>query len=94
MRVKWVRRAERNLDEIGDYIASDNGEAAANVFARIAEAIDLLKTQTSSGRAGRVVGTRELVITGTPSIVAYRIRDGVIQVLRVLHGARKWRASF
>lgn len=94
MRVKWVRRAERNLDEIGDYIASDNEEAAANVVARIAEAIDLLKTHPSAGRAGRVVGTRELIITGTPDIVAYRVRDDVIQVLRVLHGARKWPASF
>ena len=43
-----------------------------------------------NGRLGRVPGTRELVATGTPYLVAYRNRDGDIQVLRVLHGAREW----
>jgi toxin ParE1/3/4 len=38
----------------------------------------------------RAVAPRELVISGTPYIVAYRLKGREIQVLRVLHGARQW----
>jgi toxin ParE1/3/4 len=41
------------------------------------------------GRPGRVQGTRERVITGTPYLVVYRVRHEV-EILRVLHGAMRW----
>jgi plasmid stabilization system protein ParE len=37
-----------------------------------------------------VVGTRELVIGGLPYIIPYRIRENDIEILRVLHTARRW----
>ncbi len=46
------------------------------------------------GRPGRVKGTRELVVTRTPYIVAYRLKRQSIQILRVLHGARLWPERF
>jgi toxin ParE1/3/4 len=42
------------------------------------------------GRKGRVPKTRELVIARTPFVVAYRINDKTIEVLRVFHGSRRW----
>ena len=42
------------------------------------------------GRPGRVPGTREHMVTGTPYLLPYRVRDGVVEVLRVFHAARKW----
>jgi toxin ParE1/3/4 len=42
------------------------------------------------GRPGRIEGTRELVITGTPFIVTYRIRRNDLQILAVMHTSRKW----
>ena len=42
------------------------------------------------GRVGRVRGTRELVIAGTPYIAAYRVKGRVILILRILHGAQLW----
>jgi plasmid stabilization system protein ParE len=42
------------------------------------------------GRAGRVTGTRELVVAGTPYIVPYRVRVEAVEILRVFHAARKW----
>ena len=42
------------------------------------------------GRAGRVPGTRELVIAGTPFLVVYRLEADRAVVLTVLHGARRW----
>ncbi|MGH9524032.1 MAG: type II toxin-antitoxin system RelE/ParE family toxin [Terriglobales bacterium] len=94
MRIKWLRIAERNLDAIGEFIAEDNPEAAERTIRRIVEAIDLLRDRPALGRAGRVPGTRELVIPDTPFIVPYRIRNGILEILRVLHGARNWPQSF
>ena len=44
------------------------------------------------GREGRVKGTRELVIGSYPFIAVYRVKKTRIEVLRWLHGARRWPA--
>jgi toxin ParE1/3/4 len=56
----------------------------------ILDTVGLLDRTPSMGRPGRVPGTRELVIAGTPYIVAYRAKRRSIEILRVLHGAQKW----
>ncbi|MGO4728142.1 MULTISPECIES: type II toxin-antitoxin system RelE/ParE family toxin [unclassified Inquilinus] len=42
------------------------------------------------GRPGRLRNTRELVVNHTPYVVAYRIDESAVTILRVMHGARKW----
>jgi toxin ParE1/3/4 len=42
------------------------------------------------GRIGRVPGTRELIVGGTPWIIVYRVRADAVEIIRVLHGAQKW----
>ena len=90
MRVRWLRRALRNLDEEAEYIARDNPDAAARIVHRIAASVDRLANHPASGRTGRVPGTRELVVSGTPYIVPYRVRDEAVEILRVFHASRKW----
>jgi plasmid stabilization system protein ParE len=46
------------------------------------------------GRSGRIDGTRELVVSGTPYVVAYTVSGEKVTVLAVLHGARRWPESF
>ena len=94
MRVRWLKRALKNLDEEAEYIARDNPPAAARIVERIATSVDRLATHPASGRPGRVPGTRELVISGTPYIVPYRVRDETVEILRVFHAARKWPEKF
>ena len=94
MRVRWLRRALRNLDDNAEYIARDNPDTAARVVQRIAASVERLATHPASGRIGRVPGTRELVVTGTPYIVPYRVRGATVEILRVFHTARKWPESF
>jgi toxin ParE1/3/4 len=89
VRVRWLRTALANLDAEAGYIAEDN-PAAGRVVMRILRAVDLLKKNPAMGRAGRVAGTRELVVAGTPYIVPYRVRGEAVEVLRVFHAARKW----
>ena len=90
MKIKWVRLALKDLDDAGEFIAQDNQEAAKRIVKRIWDATQLLADHPYAGRAGRVPGTRELVISGTPFITAYRVVEDTAQILRVLHGKRKW----
>jgi len=94
VRVRWLRRALQNLDEEAAYIATDDPRAAARTVEIIAIGVARLAAHPASGRAGRVPGTRELVLSGTPYIVAYRVRGETVEILRVLHGARRWPEQF
>jgi addiction module RelE/StbE family toxin len=93
MRVRWLRRARRQVDEIGAYIARDNPAAADRVVERIRQAADRLAAHPLMGRQGRVIDTRELVVPGTPYIVAYRVRGQSVQILAVQHSAQRWPES-
>ena len=57
---------------------------------RIRSAVQNLARHPALGRTGRVSGTRELVVSGTPYIVPYRVRGRTGEILRVFHSARKW----
>jgi toxin ParE1/3/4 len=94
VRVRWLKRALKNLDDEAEHIARDNPQAAARIVERIATGVDRLATHPASGRPGCVPGTRELVISGTPYIVPYRVRDETVEILRVFHAARKWPEKF
>jgi len=82
--------ARADLAEMVAYIASDNPVAAYRVHDDIRKQTNLLAIYPEIGRPGRVRGTRELVITGTPYIAAYRFAGDALTILRLLHGARLW----
>ncbi|MEW6166491.1 MAG: type II toxin-antitoxin system RelE/ParE family toxin [Pseudomonadota bacterium] len=90
MRLEWSALAIADREEVFDYIAAENPAAAVKLDERISERVQDLVQFPASGRMGRVAGTRELVIAGTPYIAAYRIVGNVVRVLRVLHGAQMW----
>jgi toxin ParE1/3/4 len=94
MKLRWTAPALRDLEALGDYIARDHPAAAAKTITQILEQVDMLAAHPHAGRAGRVSGTRELVISGTPFIVPYRVRGDDVELLAVLHGARQWPGNF
>ena len=54
--------------------------------------IESLARHPEMGRKGRVSGTRELVVA--PYVVAYRVRRTTIEIVAIIHGARRWPDSF
>ena len=91
MNIVWSPESIEDLVALRAYIAEDNPTAARRVVLHIVQNLEqLLPDNPSIGRAGRVPGTRELVIPGTPYIVPYRVQRTTIQILRVYHGARRW----
>ncbi len=89
MKLRWTAPALRDLEEIGDYIARDNPASAGRVVSVILDQAEGLTTHPHLGRAGRVPNTRERVIADTPYLVPYRVRGEDVEILAVLHGARR-----
>jgi toxin ParE1/3/4 len=89
MRVRWLRKALRNLGEEATYIATQDPIAARLVVERVPQAVAALETQPGIGRPGRVAGTRELVVPKTRYIVPYRVRGEAVEILRVFHTSQR-----
>jgi addiction module RelE/StbE family toxin len=94
MTIRWMPLAEQDLEAAYEYVRQDNESAAKQLVAPIFSAVGMLTRYPLAGREGRVQGTRELAVVRTPYVVAYRIRQDVIQVLAILHGAHRWSAAF
>jgi toxin ParE1/3/4 len=90
VRILWTKGAELNLEHIEDYIAQDNPKAALATVHKIIKSIEALAEHPAMGRAGRIFGTRELIVSGTPYIIPYRVKAEHIEVLRVLHSSMRW----
>jgi plasmid stabilization system protein ParE len=79
-----------NLGEIFDYLKVRNPTAAQRILRIVGLAAHRLPRAPYVGRMGRVEGSRELVIQGTPYLIGYRVRESDIEILCVRHGARRW----
>jgi toxin ParE1/3/4 len=93
-KIRWLCVAVADLDQLMDHIAKDNPRAANEVAREIWESTQMLSGQPAIGRAGRVPGTRELVVSGTHYIVPYCVVAEEVQILRVIHATRKWPDRF
>ena len=94
MRLVWTEPALRDLTSARDYIAVDSPSAAKRQVEHILKAVGILSRFPETGRPGRIQGTRELVVGRTPFIVSYRVNDGSVELLRVLHGRQRWPSAF
>jgi toxin ParE1/3/4 len=97
---KISRRAERDLEEIRDYIATDNPEAAERVWQAFLDTADLLARNVDIGRhilnaSPRHADVRWFVVPRFRNyLVFYRPLQDTILVLRVLHASQDWTRFF
>jgi toxin ParE1/3/4 len=94
LKVEWTETAKAHLLGLDDYLYERSPGGAERVVDQIYEAVRRLEQFPFAGRPGRVAGTREMVVTTTHYIVAYRIRREVVQILAVMHGAQRWPLHF
>ena len=78
--------AEADVEEIWDYTVRNWGEAQAERYTRdIRDACEALGDGTLSGRSAENIraGYRKAVVGS--HVVFYRVRDDVVEVIRILH---------
>ena len=90
MNIVWSRQAIGHLAQLRTYIARDSPGAAVRVAATFLDAVERLEEFPNIGRPGRVAGTRELVVPGTPYVIPYRLRGDRLEIIAVFHGRQKW----
>jgi toxin ParE1/3/4 len=94
LRILWTRQASAQLEAALDFVSEENVSAAEKQSNIIERAIEQLASFPEMGRPGRVYGTRELVIQSTPYIAGYRLKGSIVEILALLHGARRWPTQF
>ncbi len=95
-RIKWTPTAERDLDDIFDYIGREklSPTAAANVLRQINDKCSSYARQTHMGSLRRDLGSEVHCFPVAGYVVIYRpLPDGIL-VLTVVHGARDIPAVF
>ena len=87
MLIKWTQTALASLDDIAGFIAKDDPTRATSFVLELQSAVTKLQNHPGMGRAGRVPGTRELVLHKN-YIAIYRVRGDMVEILRLHHAAR------
>ena len=90
MTVRWSPEAAADFVAIVEYVRRQNLSAAERVAHKIYEGVASLALFPKQGRPGRTKGTRDLVFSPLPYVAVYRVKDEVVEIVRVLHGAQRW----
>jgi toxin ParE1/3/4 len=94
MKIIWTAQVLQDLLLVREPIEIDNKVAAARIANRLRVAAKRLANHPEMGRPGRVDSTRELVVPSTPYLLPYRVREGRVEILAVIHGAEEWPEQF
>ena len=99
-RAKFSPKAERDLDEVFNFIAADNPGAAEHVRRTILNTADFLALHPELGRRIRNTSPRHVQIrwfvvpTFRDYLIFYQPFQETIMVVRVLHAAQDWTRFF
>lgn len=89
MKVRYTRRAIRQLAEILDYVDARSPQGAENIKRRLQAMIDLLADHPNSGRLTNKRDIRRAVARPYPYVIFYRPDTTRIVTHGVRHTARK-----
>jgi len=90
MKLRWTNPALQDMADIHAFIADQNPGAALKVARILRAQAEGLTAHPQMGRLGRIEGTRELVVTGSAFVIAYRVTETTVDILAIRHGARRW----
>ncbi|ESQ80096.1 type II toxin-antitoxin system RelE/ParE family toxin [Asticcacaulis sp. YBE204] len=87
--LEWQATARFELLSILDYISDDDPDAAQRLKDLIESQADTLLEFPNRHRAGRVPGTREMVVHPNYLII-YAVTPQAVKIVRILHAAQQW----
>ena len=90
--IVWAEPALNDLDDIADYVALDNPDAAARLVAKVFDVIERLSNHPLSGKQVEELldsPYREIVVP--PCRIFYRHEGDAVYILHVMRGERLFR---
>jgi plasmid stabilization system protein ParE len=89
VKVRYTRRALRQVTEVLDYIEARSPSGAENVKRRLQDVIDVLADHPASGHATNKKNLRRFVVSPYPYAIFYRADAAGIVIYAVRHTARR-----
>lgn len=89
MKVRYPRRAFRQMNAILDYIEERSPRGAENVKSRLQTAIDRLADHPHSGQVTNAAGLRRIVVNPYPYVIFYQPTATEVVIHSVRHAARR-----
>lgn len=91
MKLVWRPAAQLDRDRIMDYIEQDSPRSAYALDLEFSEKAKLALKNPTMYRAGRIRGTREIVVHSN-YVIVYKVDEKakILTVLRVLHAAQQF----
>src|SRR5436309_16037293 len=89
MNATYAPRAQRDLEEIAEYLLQRSPSGAANVLAAIRASVETLEAFPEIGRIVDDTGHRRLPVVRFPYVIYYRIAGNEILILHIRHASRR-----
>jgi len=83
MKLRWTPRAVADLEEISDYLVAASPQAWEHLLQRLERLSEAILDFPLMGKAGLVPGTREFVVSGTPYILVFQVKDDAVVIVSV-----------
>ena len=92
-KIRYLKTAQKDLEEIFIYIAKDNPGAAVSLLENFDQTIAQLAINPELGRVPhddrlKMIGYRMLVVQRY--LVFYVVKERIVQIRRIIHGARRY----
>jgi plasmid stabilization system protein ParE len=89
MKIVWTEKAEKQLDQIFQYIASDSTLYAHCTVGQIIEQVENISPHPRKGRKVPEYEKDDIrEVFHHPYRIIYLLKDNTIEILSVIHGAR------
>jgi len=89
MKLCWTPRAVADLEEISDYLVAVSPQAWEQLLLRVERLTEATLDFPLMGKAGLVPGTREFVLSGTPYILVFQLKDDSVVIVSVRDGGMR-----
>ena len=93
MRFRFTVAAERDIEEIGDYIARDNPARAVTFIEALTEKCRRLIEQPAAAPLRPEFGDDVRMTPFGRYLVFYSFDEAELKIIRVIQSARNWRAG-
>jgi len=87
--IRWSASALEDLDNVIEYIAAHDLQAALSIFEQIESSLLPVSEHPHLYRQGRVFATREIVVHPN-YLVVYEVLQDSVEVRAVLHARRNY----